>query len=122
MLRCSLSGGFPLLVLRIFSCGKRDTNSPYIDYICIIIVDVATLSFAADSERPQSAVQRFAGSTMWKAWYEDIVSLPDDRARIEKKKSHLLGSSSATKLANRSACVSLEASNTSACSSHGCPR
>jgi hypothetical protein len=33
------------------------TNSPYIDYICIIIVDVATLPFAADSERPQSAVR-----------------------------------------------------------------
>jgi hypothetical protein len=48
------------------------TNSPYIDYICIIIVDVATLPFAADSERPQSTVQRCAGPTMWKAWYEDI--------------------------------------------------
>ena len=47
------------------------TNSPYIDYICIINVDVATLPFAADNERHQSAVQRCAGPTVWKAWYED---------------------------------------------------
>jgi hypothetical protein len=53
------------LVLRIV--GRYDTNSPYIDYICIIIVDVATLPFAAESERPQSALRRCAGSTMCNA-------------------------------------------------------
>ena len=61
------------------------TNSPYIDYICIIIVDVATLPFAADSERPQSAVR----DVLVQTWYQDITRFRSwsNVGELKKKKN-----------------------------------